>query len=286
MSAPSELAYLKDRDPLRRALGRLGVYERVKASWIYDFYWSFADRRIVDDRRREIRFYRNLLEGFRVGDLVFDVGANVGYKAGIFLEMGARVVAAEPDELNQAILTQKFLRYRLKKKPLTVVGKAISEESSIQKMWIDAPGSALNTLCNKWAETLREDEARFGRRMSFGQWKDVETTSIERLIAEHGVPYFVKIDVEGHELSVLRGMRQPVPYLSFEVNLPEFRAEGLECVQELGRLAPDGQFNYSTDCRQGLAQERWLTREEISGVLASCPDPSLEIFWRTSLRKR
>jgi FkbM family methyltransferase len=286
MSAPSELAYLKDRDPLRRVLGRLGVYERVKASWIYDFYWSFADRRIVDDRRRELRFYRGLLEGFRTGDLVFDVGANVGYKAGIFLEMGATVVAAEPDELNQAILTQKFLRYRLKKKPLTVVGKAISEESSTQKMWIDAPGSALNTLCDKWAETLRDDEARFGRRMSFGQWKEVETTSIERLIAEHGVPYFVKIDVEGHELSVLRGMRQPVPYLSFEVNLPEFRAEGLECVQELGRLAADGQFNYSTDCRQGLAQQRWLNKEEISGVLASSPDPSLEIFWRTSLRNR
>jgi FkbM family methyltransferase len=285
MSAPIELAYLKDRDPLRRALGRLGVYERVKASWIYDFYWSFADRRIVDDRRREIRFYRDLLEGFRTDDLIFDVGANVGYKAGIFLEMGARVVAAEPDELNQAILTQKFLRYRLRKKPLTVVGKAISEESSIRKMWIDAPGSALNTLCDKWAETLRDDEARFGRRMSFGQWKDVETTSIEQLIAEHGVPYFVKIDVEGYEPSVLRGMRQPVPYLSFEVNLPEFRAEGLQCVQELGRLAPDGQFNYSTDCRQGLAQQQWLKKEEISGALASCQNPSLEIFWRTSLRR-
>jgi len=286
MNTQSNLAYLKDRDPLRRTLGRLGVYERVKASWIYDLYWSFANRRIVDDRRKEARFYRTLLEGFRRGDLIFDVGANVGYKAGIFLAMGARVVAAEPDELNQSILTQKYLTYRLRKKPLTIVGKAISEENSIQKMWIDAPGSALNTLNNKWAQTLKEDEARFGRQMNFGQSKDVETTSIEQLIKEHGVPYFIKIDVEGHEISVLRGMRQPVPYLSFEVNLPEFRAEGLECVQELGRLAPDGQFNYSTDCRQGLAQERWVTKEEISAVLASCPDPSLEVFWRTPLRIR
>src|SRR5580658_9216246 len=177
MNTQGNLAYLKDRDPLRRTLGRLGVYERVKASWIYDCYWTFANRRIIDDRRREARFYRHLLGGFRRGDLVFDVGANVGYKAGIFLGMGARVVAAEPDELNQSILTQKFLRYRLKKKPLTIIGKAISEENSIQKMWIDAPGSALNTLNNKWAETLREDEARFGRQMSFGQSKDVETTS-------------------------------------------------------------------------------------------------------------
>jgi FkbM family methyltransferase len=286
MNTQSNFAYLKDRDPLRRALGRLGVYERVKASWIYDFYWSFANRRIVDDRRKEARFYRNLLEGFRRGDLIFDVGANVGYKAGIFLGMGANVVAAEPDELNQSILTQKFLRYRMKKKPLTIVGKAISEECSVQKMWIDAPGSALNTLNNKWAETLREDEARFGRQMNFGQSKDVETTSIEQMMKEHGVPYFIKIDVEGHELSVLRGMRQPVPYLSFEVNLPQFRAEGLESIKVLGQLAANGQFNYSTDCRQGLAQELWVSKEEISEVLASCSEPSLEIFWRTPLRIR
>jgi FkbM family methyltransferase len=286
MNTHSNLSYLKDRDPLRRTLGRLGVYERVKASWIYDFYWSFANRRIVDDKRKEARFYRNLLEGFRRGDLIFDVGANVGYKTGIFLGMGANVVAAEPDELNQSILTQKFLRYRLKKKPLTIVAKAISEECSVQRMWIDAPGSALNTLNNKLADALRNDEVRFGRQMSFGQSKDVETTSIDRLIAEYGVPYFIKIDVEGHELSVLRGMRQPVAYLSFEVNLPQFRAEGLECIQQLGPLDPDGRFNYSIDTRQGLAKERWLTKDEMSNVLASCPDPSLEIFWRTSLRKK
>ena len=235
MNTQAELAYLKNRDPLRRILGRLGVYERVKASWIYDLYWSFADKRIVNDRQREIRFYRKLLEGFRSGDMIFDVGANVGYKVGMFLKMGATVVAAEPDELNQAILRQKFLSYQLRKRPLTIVGKAVSDESSVQKMWIDAPGSALNTLSSKWAETLRDDDARFGRRMGFGQWKEVKATSIEALIAEHGVPFFIKIDVEGHELSVLRGMRQPVPYLSFEVNLPQFRTEGLECVQVLGR---------------------------------------------------
>ena len=286
MSTRAELAYLKNRDPLRRFLGRLGVYERVRASWIYDLYWSLANQRIVDDRQREMRFYRNLLEGFRRGDLIFDVGANVGYKVGMFLKMGATVVAAEPDELDQTILRQKFLSYRLRKKPLTIVGKAISEESSVQKMWIEAPGSALNTLCNKLATSLRDDEARFGHRMNFGQWKEVETVSIERLIGEHGVPFFVKIDVEGHELSVLRGFGMPVPYLSFEVNLPEFREEGLECVQVLGHLAHSGQFNYSLDCRRGLARERWLTKTKCSSVLASCPDLSLEVFWRTPLHTR
>lgn len=273
------------KDSLCRLLRRVGVYERTKASWIYDFYWRLADRRIIDDRRREIDFYRDLLDGFRERDLIFDVGANNGYKADIFLRFGAKVVAVEPDEASQEILKQKFLKYRLKRKRLVIVSKAISDRSSTETMWIDAPGGAKNTLSQKWAETLRDDEKRFGHRFSFGQWKEVETISIGQLIAAHGLPFFVKIDVEGHELSVLRGMRRPVPYLSFEVNLPEFRPEGLECIQVLGRLAPDGKFNYTPDCRRGLVLKHWLAKDEFSDVLESCTDESIEVFWKTPVRK-
>lgn len=269
------------KDYCKGLLRRAGVYERAKASPIYGIYWSMADRRIIDARQREVNFYLSLLEGFRRGGLIFDVGANVGYKSDIFLRLGANVVAVEPDEFNQEVLRQKFLRYRLKRRPLVVVGKAISDKSSIQKMWIDAPGSAKNTLSQKWAETLRDDESRFGQRLGFGQWKEVETVSIEELIVAHGLPFFIKIDVEGHELSVLRGMRQPVPYLSFEVNLPEFRQEGLECVRVLARLSRDGEFNYSSDCRLGLSLTRWLGADEFSATLSSCNDDSIEVFWRT-----
>jgi hypothetical protein len=151
-------------------------------------------------------------------------------------------------------------------------------------MWVDAPGGAKNTLSHKWVESLRSDDKRFGQKLSFGQWKEVETVSIEQLIAAHGMPFFVKIDVEGHELSVLRGMQRPVPYLSFEVNLPEFRREAHECVQVLASLAPNGKFNYTPDCRRGLVLERWISREEIRAVLDSCTDESIEVFWKTPLR--
>jgi FkbM family methyltransferase len=267
---------------IQRLLGRAGVYERAKASWIYDLYWSLADRRIIDDRRREIDFYRDLLHGFRKGDLIFDVGANHGYKTDIFLRLGAKVVAVEPDEKSQGILKQKFLKYRLKRRSLLIVRKAVSDRSSVEKMWIEAPGSAKNTLSRKWADVLRTDEERFGQRLSFDHCRTVETISMEQLIAAHGLPFFVKIDVEGHEPSVLQGMHRPVPYLSFEVNLPEFRAEGFACVQMLGRLAPEGEFNYTPDCRCGLALKRWFRADEFSTLLNSCTDKSIEVFWKTS----
>jgi FkbM family methyltransferase len=272
------------KDSLRRVLGRFGVYERAKASWIYDLYWSVADKRILDNRGREIDFYRNLLCGFREGDLIFDIGANQGYKADIFLRLGARVVAVEPDETSQQTLKQKFMKYRWHKKPVVVVSNAISDRSATKKMWIDTPGGAKNTLSQKWAESLRKDDRRFGQRLTFGQWKEVETISMEQLIAVHGLPFFVKVDVEGHELSVLRGMKQPVPYLSFEINLPEFRREGLECIQVLASLAPDGKFDYTADCRRGLVLQRWVSNAEIAQVVDSSTDESIEVFWKTQPR--
>jgi FkbM family methyltransferase len=271
------------KESVRGALERAGIYHRTKASWIYDFYWTIADRRIIDDARKEVDFYRHLLEGFHEGNLIFDVGANQGYKSDIFLKLGAKVVAVEPDETSRLVLKQKFLKYRLKKKPLVIVAKAVSDRSSIEKMWIDTPGSAKNTLSQKWVETLKIDDARFGRKLDFGQWKEVETSTIEDLITAHGSPFFVKIDVEGHELNILRGMRQPVPFLSFEVNLPEFRSEGLECVRVLGALASDGKFNYTPDCRHGFMLTEWLGSQEFLSVLGSCSDESIEVFWKTSV---
>jgi FkbM family methyltransferase len=295
MNARVDIDYLKERDSLRRFLGQLGIYERVKASWIYDLYWWVAGRRIIDDRRREIAFYRNLLVGFRKGDLIFDVGANVGLKVDIFLRMGAKVVAAEPDDLSREILRQRFLKYRLKRKPLVIVGKAVSEKASIEKMWINAPGSAFNTLSNRWVDTLRDNHTRpvcvdsskddhsdSVHSLTFGCCKEIETVSVEELFVTYGVPFFIKIDVEGHELSVLRGMRRPVPYLSFEVNLPEFRQEGLECVEILRGLVPDGEFNYTSNFRLGLMLSRWARADEFCSTLRSCRHNCIEVFWRTA----
>jgi FkbM family methyltransferase len=266
---------------IQNALKRAGIYQRLKASFIYDFYWNIADRSIVARTHREIRFYRQLLNGFHPGCLIFDVGANHGSKTDVFLKLGARVVAVEPDQTNQQILKEKFLKYRLSRKPVVIVGKALSDKDAVETMWIDEPGSAKNTLSRKWVETLQVDDKRFGHRHDFGQRVTVETTTLDQLIAQHGLPFFIKIDVEGHEPSVLRGLHRAVPYVSFEVNLPEFVSEGQECVGSLGCLAAQGKFNYVAGDYQGLALPQWLDATEFSRVLAQCQERSIEVFWST-----
>jgi FkbM family methyltransferase len=269
---------------LQTCLARAGLYERVKASCLYDLYWRVCDRRIIDRRLREREFYRDLLKGFRAGELVFDIGANHGSKTATFLSLGARVVAVEPDEINQDVLKQKFLRRRLARRPVIIVDKAVSDRNAVETMWIDAPGSAKNTFSRKWVETLRRDTNRFGKRLDFAHQKAIETVTLEQLIATHGRPFFVKIDVEGSEPRVLRGLKSTVPYLSFEVNLPEFQPEGLECVDLLGRLHPAGMFNYAADCEHGLTLDRWLDAPAFARALGACTEKSIEVFWKGPLR--
>ena len=93
-------------------LKRVGLYERLRASPLYDAYWAIADRRMLARRSAQVEFYREILGGLTKGSLVFDVGANHGAKTDVFLRLGARVVAVEPDAANQKVLREKFLRYR------------------------------------------------------------------------------------------------------------------------------------------------------------------------------
>jgi FkbM family methyltransferase len=258
---------------------------RLRFSAIPRLYWALAKRETLLSAHQEEAFYRKLLEGLRRQDLIFDIGANQGLKTDVFLRLGARVVAVEPDDACQAILRYRLQRYRLRSRPVTIVGKAASDKIGTEKMWIDGPGSAVNTISRKWADQLKENKQSFPYGhcgLDFSQSKTVETTTIEELTQLYGAPFFVKIDVEGHELSVLHGMRRPVPWLSFEVNLHAFRHEGIECVRVLQQLEPRGCFNYTPDCCSGLVLREWLGSEQFCAQLNSCANDTIEVFWSSS----
>jgi FkbM family methyltransferase len=262
-------------------LDKCGLLERARNSLLYDLYWTVADHHRIRRRSNEVSFYRTLLTGFQQRDLVFDVGANCGDKTDVFLRLGARVLAIEPDESNLEALNRRFLRYRLCKKAVVVIGQALADQNRVETMWVDADGSALNTLSSKWVQALRTDPDRFGQVFAFGDERQVSTTTLEDLFATYGVPFFVKIDVEGYELNVLRGMKRPVPFLSFEVNLPEFKSEGLQCIAALESLDADGRFNFVVDSQRGLELDRWLEVEEFSNLFERCEGRSIEVFWKT-----
>jgi FkbM family methyltransferase len=268
--------------PIKGWIRRVALYERLRASFLAELYWSMSASQVIALRRAELEFYRTLLVGFKTGDWIFDIGANDGTKTDVFLRLGARVVAVDPDELNVRTMRRRFLTLRVPRKPVTIVPAAVSDRLGHASMQINAPGSAQNTLSDKWVSVLKNDDGRFGERFEFTNRREVPTVTLEQLIEQFGVPYFIKIDVEGFEPNVLKGLRRAVPFVSFEVNLPEFRPEGTECVKLLQSLAPEGQFNFSTGNGQGLALDRWVNADAFVTVLDRCADQSIDVFWRTS----
>ena len=84
----------------------------------------------------------------------------------------------------------------------------------------------------------------------------VQTTTLDALVKAYGLPAFVKIDVEGGELNVLRGLSQPVPALSFEF-LPAALDAAEACIRQVETLGRY-QFNWSIAESSELAHTEWV----------------------------
>lgn len=246
---------------------------RLRNSALCDLYRQQFNAQYLADRAAQLAFYQRLI---LPGDLVFDIGANVGDKTDVFLRLGAKVVAVDPDEANLVTLANRFHRYRLRPYPVQIVGTAVSEDCTPKEFRIHTPGSALNTLSAKWADTLQET-ARYGA-VAFEGSRMVPCTTLDALIQHYGQPAYIKIDVEGHEAGVLKGLSRPVRLLSFEVNLPEFRSEGLACIQRLANLA-SGEFTYATD--QGGMAMPWVAASLFASRFAELRESCVEVFWRS-----
>lgn len=200
------------------------------------------------------RFYRGVLAP---GDLVFDIGAHVGSRARAMRAAGARVVALEPQAPFAA-----FLRHSLPR-DILLIEAAAGPAEAVAEMAV----SSLHPTVSSLSAGFTADAAR-APGFEAVQWdrrQTVQVTTLDRLIAAHGMPAYVKIDVEGFELEVLAGVSRAVPMLSVEYlpGLPDLTRQVIRRLMLLGpyRFNPvqgeAGRFLWP-DWRDAAATVAWL----------------------------
>ncbi len=211
-------------------------------------------------RRRARAFYRQFI---RPGDLCFDIGAHVGDRLAHFLSLGARVVAVEPQPRLMAGLKRRFGN----DPRVILISAALGSARGKARLAIDPAHPTVATLSPDYI--VQAGESPGFRHVRWREQVEVDVTTLDALIAAHGVPAFCKIDVEGYEHAVLEGLSRPLPGLSLEY-LPVALDPALVAIARLNRLGTY-RFNRSVGESMSLAIPRWLGAAEIGAELKRLP---------------
>jgi FkbM family methyltransferase len=230
--------------------------------WVYANLLPPLLRRALtrgERRRAEIERFRALYRQFAgEGDLCFDVGANLGNRVRCFRALGCRVIAVEPQSFCQRTLAKEFGGDdQVKILPVALGAAPGTAKLKTSKVHV------LSTLSPSFIEKTRES-GRFAG-VSWSGEEEVKITTLDALIAEHGMPRFEKIDGEGFESEVLAGLSQAVPGLSFEW-APEIPDNAIACIERLGSLG-NYEYNYSWGESMRLARPQWLAPEAMLRVI-------------------
>ncbi len=181
---------------------------------------AIREEQLSGDFQLRSNFYASFV---RAGDLCFDIGANVGNRVGPLLYVGARVVAVEPQPYCYTLLRKKYGR------KIKLVTKGLGEKESVQDFYISS------------AHTISSFSKEFVDNMGKGRFKNytweppikIKITTLDKIIKKYGLPVFIKIDVEGYELEVLKGLSSPIRMISFEYTVPEQTNKVIECIQQI-----------------------------------------------------
>jgi FkbM family methyltransferase len=211
---------------------------------------------------------RFLAEHLRLetGDVVFDIGANVGWYSMLLGRMapaGVNIYSFEPDPLNFELFDHNIRLNQMHQ--VTAVQKALSTEDGVQQLnRFDSNNLGRHSLLN----------------LQDGDSVEVQTTTLdnfwESMQLGSRTPRFIKIDIEGYELMALRGAEkilQRCPEILSEYSPNYMRQGGLEPAEFIDLLTGFGFTpHFINDGKLQVAD-----REMLIGL-----DEVTDLFWRKS----
>ena len=187
-------------------------------------------------------------------DLIYDVGAHKGEDAEFYLLKGFRVVAIEavPALCNDIRVR---LRSYLESGQLSLINAAIADRAGPTTFFINRRISVYGTVCENWAK----------RNELFGAPSDKATVNGIRfsdVLAEHGIPYYLKVDIEGSDLLCLHALKLFRPRPKY-VSIESATVQWADALEEFSLLRALGYSKFK------LVQQRDIPKQR-------CPNPPAE----------
>lgn len=196
------------------------------------------------------------------GSLCFDVGANIGKKTDLFLSLGARVVCVEPQSNCANTLSEKFKDNQNVK----IVNTALGEKEDLLDIFV-SPSDTVSTMSKDFIEITSLE--RF-KGIVWDKTEKVDVTTLDNIILEYGLPDYCKIDVEGYEVEVLKGLTKKIKFISIEFT-PELKHKTFECIDIINKIG-EYEYNYSEGESHLFTFDSWKSSEEIIEFLKQNKD--------------
>lgn len=131
-----------------------------------------------------------------VRDLIFDIGMHNGRDTEFYLNKGFKVVAIEASPKAVEDATLKFSSY-IKSGQLIIINKAISDSILPVQFKRYIGHDDWSSVVDNWNQSMYTEEY---------EAYEIQTTNVDELIAEVGVPYYMKIDIEGSDVLCLNAL--------------------------------------------------------------------------------
>ncbi|MFX1310996.1 MAG: FkbM family methyltransferase [Promethearchaeota archaeon] len=215
-------------------------------------------------RLERIKTYQFYSQFIKKGELCFDIGANIGKITNILLNIGAKVICVEP----QKSCLIKLHKFYNKTKNVIIVNKALGAKVGFGKLHICDETDTMSTL----SEDFRT-KSRYSKDYSWRKKTKVAITTLDNLIHIYGIPKFCKVDVEGYEVEVFRGLSKKIPYICFEFHM-ELIGRVKSCLDQLLSLGSI-KVNFTKGDKKELCLKKWVSPNNLYKILESLKNNSL-----------
>lgn len=200
-------------------------------------------------------------------NLIFDIGANIGNLTHFFLEKSQKIVCFEA---NPGLV--EILRNRFYGKNVVVDSRGLSDKIEIRDFFL-SNAHTISTFATEWIEN-----SRFTNEYSWDRSVKVLTTTLDSAIHEYGIPDFVKVDVEGYELTVFKGLKKLYENTTFGFEWAEEQYESVCRIIEMVTAIGYDLFAFTYEDKPTFGDElEWGKWESLS--LHDDIDSNRKIKW-------